>query len=100
MSDAAILDMARDAVTDKVVSFMDEMDEAVKRGADAMQAFMEDNKVKATFAETGIIILYGDALSNKATDHGKFKVCLTSGHKDTLKLLLQEALKVLEEPNG
>lgn len=100
MSDAAILDMMSDAATDKVVSFMDEMDEAVKRGADAMQAFMEDNKVKATFAETGVIILYGDTLSNKATDHGKFKVCLTSGHKDTLKLLLQEALKVLEEPNG
>lgn len=100
MSDAAMEDIMSDVAIDKVISFMDEMDETVKRGADAMQAFMEENKVKATFAETGVIILYGDGMSNRATDHGKFKICLTSGHKDTLKLLLQEALKVIEEPNG
>lgn len=82
------------------VRFMGEMDETVKRGAEAMQAFMRENRVKALLAETGVVILYGDGLSNRATDRGKFKICLTSGHKGTLKLLLQEALKAIEEPNG
>lgn len=64
-----------------------------------MQAFMRENKVKASLAETGIIILYGDALSNKATDQGRFKACMTCGNKDTLKVLLQEAFSVIENPN-
>lgn len=99
MSDKSVLEMVCDEAAHATISFMDEMDEAVSRGAETMRAFMEENRVKASLAETGIIILYGDALSNKAIDEGKFKVCLTCGNKDTLKILLQEALRSIENPN-
>ena len=99
MSDESFLEMTCGEAAREVISFMDEMDEAVSRGAETMQAFMEENRIKASLAETGIIILYGDALSNKAIDKGKFKVCLTCGNKDTLKILLQEALLSIENPN-
>ena len=99
MSDESLLEMTCGEAAREVISFMDEMDEAVSRGAETMQAFMEENRIKASLAETGIIILYGDALSNKAIDKGKFKVCLTCGNKDTLKILLQEALLSIENPN-
>ena len=99
MSDKSVLEMACGEAAHATISFMNEMDEAVSRGAETMQAFMEENKVKASLAETGIIILYGDALSNKATDKSKFKVCLTCGNKGTLKILLQEALLSIENPN-
>lgn len=82
----------------ETVSFMNEMDKAVERGTNTMQAFMRENKVKASLAETGIIILYGDTLSNKATDRGRFKACMACGNKDTLKVLLQEALSAIEKP--
>lgn len=69
-------------------------------GAETMQAFMEENRVKASLAETGIIILYGDAVSNKIDKgKGKFKIRLTCGNKGTLKILLQEALLSIENPN-
>ena len=77
------------SLKDKVVSFMDEMDDAAQKGADAMQDYMKEHVMEALLAETGFIILYGDALSNKATDHDKFKICLTTGHKETIKILLQ-----------
>lgn len=99
MSDESVLEMTCGEAAHATISFMDEMDEAVSRGAETMQAFMEENKVKASLAETGIIILYGDALSNKETGSGKFKVCLTCGNKGTLKILLQEALSSIENPN-
>ena len=99
MSDKSVLEMAYGEAAHATVSFMDEMDEAVSRGAETMQAFMEENRIKASLAETGIIILYGDALSNKAIDKGKFKVCLTCGNKNTLKILLQEALLSIENSN-
>ncbi len=99
MSDESVLEMTCGEAVHATISFMDEMDEAVSRGAETMQAFMEENKVKALLAETGIIILYGDALSNKAIDKGKSKVCLTCGNKNTLKILLQEALLSIENPN-
>lgn len=99
MSDKSVLEMVCDEAAHATISFMDEMDEAVSRGAETMRAFMEENRVKASLAETGIIILYGDALSNKAIDEGKFKVCLTCGNKGTLRILLQEALRSIENPN-
>lgn len=101
MSDKSVLEMTCDEAAHATISFMDEMDEAVNRGAETMRAFMEENRIKASLAETGIIILYGDALSNKVIDKGKFKfkACLTCGNKDTLKILLQEALLSIENPN-
>lgn len=99
MSDKSVLEMTCSEAARETISFMDEMDEAVSRGAKTMKAFMEENRVKASLAETGIIILYGDALSNKATDSSKVKVCMTCGDKGTLKVLLQEALSVIENPN-
>ena len=98
MSDESVLEMTCGEAARETVSFMNEMDKAVERGTNTMQAFMRENKVKASLAETGIIILYGDALSNKATGQGRFKACMTCGNKGTLKVLLQEALSVIEKP--
>ena len=101
MSDKSLLEMACGEAARETISFMDEMDEAVSRGAKTMKTFMDENRVKASLAKTGMVILYGDALSNKAIDKGKFKfkVCLTCGNKGTLKILLQEALLSIENPN-
>lgn len=84
-------------IANGVISFMDELDEAMRTGVDTIQEFLRTKKFESTLAESGVVILYGDRLSNKAEDHEKFKVCFAGGHKDTIHLLLQEALIALEE---
>lgn len=84
-------------IANGVISFMNELDEAMQTGAETIKEFLRTKKFESTLAESGVVILYGDRLSNKAEDHEKFKVCFAGGHKDTIHLLLQEALIALAE---
>lgn len=84
-------------IANSVISFMEELDNAIQTGTETLREFLGTKQFESTLAESGVVILYGDRLSNKAENHEKFKVCYAGGHKDTIHLLLQEALIALEE---
>lgn len=85
-----------DAIADRVVSFVEELDAAMETGAKTLRDFLDNKKLESTFAESGVIILYGDIFSNAATEHEKFKICFAGGHKGTIRSLLREALTAIE----
>lgn len=83
------------AIADKVVAYMDETDESMFDAADRLKTYLEQHELEAKLAKTGLVLLYGDEISNHlepGEKRGKFKVCAISGNKGTVKTLLLEAI--------
>lgn len=83
------------AISNKVVSFMDETDESMFDAADRLKTYLEQHELEATLAKTGLVLLYGDSVSSHlkpGEKRGKFKVCAISGNKGTIKTSLLEAM--------
>lgn len=83
------------AIGEKVVSFMNETDESMFDAADRLKTYLEQHELEAKLAKTGLVLLYGDGISNHlepGETRGKFKVCAISGNKNTVKTLLLEAM--------
>lgn len=84
------------AISNKVVSFMDDTDEAMFDAADRLKEYLEQHELEAMLAKTGLVLLYGDSVSSHlkpGEKRGKFKICAISGNKGTVKILLEEAMK-------
>lgn len=83
-------------IADKVVAFMNETDESMFDGVERLKKHFEQHELEAKLAKTGLVILYGDDISNKlkpGETRGRFKVCAVTGNKGTVKILLEEAMK-------
>lgn len=65
-------------------------------GVERLKKHFEQHELGIMLAKTGLVILYGDEVSNKlqpGEKRGKFKVCAVTGNKGTVKVLLEEAMK-------
>lgn len=83
-------------IADKVVAFMNETDESMFDGVERLKKHFEQHELETMLAKTGLVILYGDDISNKlkpGETRGRFKVCAVTGNKGTVKILLEEAMK-------